>query len=144
MKVTLTFTGGTQGASWEAETHSGHRFTIDGSPAIGGQNLGPRPMELMLAGTAGCTAMDIISILRKKRQDVRGCVIEISGERREEPPTIFTQIHIHFVVTGVAVSARAVERAIELSHSKYCPAYTIMSERAEMSSSYEIKDLSEA
>jgi putative redox protein len=95
-------------------------------------------MELMLAGTAGCTAMDVISILRKQRQDVRDCVIEISGERREEPPTVFTSIHIHFIVTGFELSERAVERAIELSHTKYCPAYTMMSETAEMSSSYEL------
>jgi len=138
MKVKLTYQGEANGVSWAAETDSGHRLIIDGSPGLGGQNLGPRPMELMLAGTAGCTAMDVISILRKQRQDVRDCVIEISGERREEPPTVFTSIHIHFIVTGFELSERAVERAIELSHTKYCPAYTMMSETAEMSSSYEL------
>lgn len=139
MKVILTYRGGVDGASWSTETGSGHTFIIDGSPQIGGQNLGPRPMELMLAGTAGCTAMDVISILRKKRQNIQECMIEINGTRREEAPTIFTEIHIHFIVIGIELSERAVERAIELSHTKYCPAYTIMSQSAKMSSSYEIR-----
>ena len=138
MKVKLTHTGGAEGVSWEALTDSGHTLTIDGSPQIGGRGLGPRPMELLLAGTAGCTAMDVLTILRKKRQDVRGCELEIRGERRAEPPTLFTEIHLHFIVTGVGLEERALERAIELSHTKYCPAYMIMSKSAEMSSSYEI------
>jgi len=144
MKVTLSYTGGETGASWEAISTSGHSLTIDGSPGIGGRDLGPRPMELLLAGTAGCTAMDVLSILRKKRQAVTDCQIEISGERREEPPTVFTKIHIHFIVSGRGLQARAVERAIELSHTKYCPAYTMMSETAEMSSSYELRDSAES
>ena len=138
MQATLSYTGGEAGSSWLAETDSGHQLTLDGSPEIGGQNKGPRPLELMLLGTAGCTAMDVLSILRKKRQAVHDCKITISAERAESHPKVFTKIHVHFTVIGEGVKEAAVERAIELSHTKYCSAYAMLSATAEMSSSFEV------
>jgi putative redox protein len=137
MKATLSFTGGEAGASWRAETETGHALVVDGSPDIGGRDLGARPMELLLLGLGGCTAMDVLSILRKKRQRVADCRVELSAERAEEHPRVFTRIHVHFKVWG-EVQAAAVERAIELSHTKYCSAYKMLSATAEISSSFEV------
>lgn len=137
MKASLNFTGGAEGASWRAETESGHSLVVDGAPEIGGLGLGARPLELMLLGLGGCTAMDVLSILRKKRQRVVDCRVELSAERAEEHPRVFTQIHIHFKVIG-DVQETAVERAIELSHSKYCSAHKMLSATAEITSSFEV------
>ena len=144
MKATLTYQGGAEGISWLTESESGHQIMIDGSPDVGGQDKGARPMELILIGTAGCTAMDVLSILRKKRQKVQDCVITIEGERAEGYPKVFTKMHVHFKVIGEGVEPRAVERAIELSHTKYCSAYAMMSATAEMSSSFEIVEVAQA
>jgi putative redox protein len=137
MKASLSFTGGAEGASWRAETEGGHALVIDGAPDIGGLDLGPRPLELMLLGLGGCTAMDVLSILRKKRQRVVDCRIELSAERAEEHPRVFTKIHVHFKVFG-DVQEGAIERAIELSHSKYCSAHRMLSATAEITSSFEV------
>ncbi|MCB9535020.1 MAG: OsmC family protein [Myxococcales bacterium] len=109
-----------EGVAWMAEADSGHGLVIDGSPAIGGRNLGPRPMELVLAGLGGCTAMDVIEILRKQRQDVTDCVIDVEAERAETVPKVFTRIQLHYTVTGRALKPAAVERAVKLSAEKYC------------------------
>ncbi len=137
MKASLSFTGGEEGASWRAETEGGHALVIDGSPDIGGQDLGPRPLELMLLGLGGCTAMDVLSILRKKRQRVADCKIELSAERAEEHPRVFTKIHVHFKIFG-DVQPAAAEKAIALSQEKYCSAHKMLSATAEITSSFEV------
>src|SRR3954470_3595898 len=99
------------GMVWIAETGSGHLLTMDGAPDGGGRNLGPRPMETVLAGTGGCTAYDVVLILKRGRHDVRGCQVKLTAERAEKDPKVFTAIHMHFVVTGRGLAATAVERA---------------------------------
>ncbi len=108
---------------------SGHRVAIDGPPELGGQNLGVRPMELMLLGVGGCTSFDIVNILRKGREDLVDCTTEIEAERADEDPKVFTRIHFHFRLTGRALNPKKVERAIHLTAEKYCSA-SIMLERA--------------
>lgn len=105
-----------------AQSESGHTLIIDGPPDHGGKNLGPRPMEMVLMGVGGCTSIDVIDILKKSRQDVTDCVTQLTAERATTIPAVFTKIHIHFVVTGKALKSRQVERAIELSATKYCSA----------------------
>lgn len=109
-----------ESVTWVASADSGHGVVMDGSPAIGGRNLGMRPMEMVLAGLGGCTAMDVMSILRKSRQDVTDCVIEVAAERAETVPKVFTKIHIHYIVTGNGLRPGAVERAVKLSADTYC------------------------
>src|SRR5438477_8763302 len=106
---------GPDGMTFVAETESGHAFVMDGAPEGGGRNLGPRPMETVLAGTAGCTAYDVVTILRKARQPVRACVVEVEADRAAQDPKVFTRIHLHFVITGEGVDPKQVERAIHLS-----------------------------
>lgn len=122
-----------------AESESGHTVVIDGPPSAGGRNLGIRPMELVLLGVGGCTSFDVMSILKKARQPVSGCVAHLEAERSDEVPAVFTSIHIHFVVTGASLKEAQVKRAINLSAEKYCSA-SIMLGRAgvEMSHDYEI------
>ena len=105
-----------------AQSESGHTLIIDGPPDHGGKNLGARPMEMVLMGLGGCTSIDVIDILKKSRQHVTDCVTQLTAERASTIPAVFTKIHIHFVVTGKALKARQVERAIELSATKYCSA----------------------
>ncbi|MBO6558222.1 MAG: OsmC family protein [Pseudomonadales bacterium] len=105
-----------------AESGSGHTVTIDGPESEGGRNIGIRPMELMLMGMGGCTSFDVMKILRKSRQPVEDCVAQIEAKRADEVPSVFTHIHIHFVVTGKGVKEAQVKRAIELSAEKYCSA----------------------
>ncbi len=121
MQCTIHWTPGT-GMGLVAETGSGHILAMDGAPDGGGRNLAPRPMETVLAGTGGCTAYDVVLILKRGRHDVRGCQVRLEAERAEEDPKVFTRIRMHFVVTGRGVPAAAVERAIRLSHDKYCSA----------------------
>lgn len=109
-----------EGVAWMAEADSGHGLVIDGSPEIGGRNLGPRPMELVLLGLAGCTGMDVVSILRKGRHAVDDCTIEVKAQRADDVPRVFTTIHVHYVVKGQALKEAAVERAVKLSAEKYC------------------------
>ena len=146
MECTVTWTGhsGTRsGMGFIAETGSGHVLAMDGAPdparpENGGQNLAPRPMETVLAGTGGCTAYDVVLILKRGRHQVRGCSVKLSSERAETDPKVFTRIHMHFVVTGHALDPSAVERAIALSHDKYCSASIMLSQTAQITTSFEV------
>lgn len=126
-------------AQFRGETGSGHTLTMDGPPDHGGQNKGPRPMETLLLGLGGCTSFDVMSILKKTRQNVVDCVAEISAERADEVPAVFTKIHVHFVVTGHGLKEAHVKRAVNLSAEQYCSA-SIMLQRAgvEITHDYEI------
>ena len=126
-----------------AETGSGHTLVMDGAPDAekpdnGGQNLAPRPLETVLAGTGGCTAYDVVLILRRGRHDVRGCSVKLTAARATEDPKVFTRIHMHFSVSGRALPAAAVERAIAMSHEKYCSASIMLGKTAEISTSFEL------
>lgn len=121
-----------------AEADSGHALIMDGAPDIGGRNLGPRPMEMLLMGAGGCTSVDVVMILRKSRQQVTGCEVEVSAERAAEHPKVFTKIHMHFIVTGHGLKPEIVERAIKLSAEKYCSASIILGKTALMSHDFEI------
>ena len=129
---------GLSGMTFLAETGSGHLVTMDGAPEGGGRNLAPRPMEVVLAGTGGCTAYDVVLILRKSGQEVRGCELRLKAERAEKDPKVFTKIHMHFVVSGVNLKSNLVERAVKLSHEKYCSASIMLEKTAEISHSFEI------
>ncbi|HEV7800285.1 MAG TPA: OsmC family protein [Burkholderiales bacterium] len=122
------------------ESESGHAMVMDGAPEGGGRNLGPRPMETVLIGTGGCTAYDVIHILRKSRAPVSDCVVEIDAERAPEDPKVFTKIHFHFVVTGKALKPQVVERAVQLSAEKYCSASIMLGKTATISHDFEIKE----
>ena len=126
------------GMAFVAETGSGHLLTMDGAPDGGGRNLAPRPMETVLAGTGGCTAYDVVLILRRGRHDVRGCQVKVSAERADSEPKVFTKIHMHFVVSGRGLAAPAVERAIALSHEKYCSASIMLGKTADITTSCEL------
>ena len=126
------------GMAFVAETGSGHLLTMDGAPGGGGRNLAPRPMETVLAGTAGCTAYDVVLILKRGRHDVSGCQVKVTSERASTDPKVFTRIHMHFTVTGQGLAAAAVERAILLSHEKYCTASILLGKTAEITTSFEI------
>lgn len=128
------------GVCFLGESGSGHAVVMDGAPEGGGRNLGPRPMELLLLGTAGCTSYDVITILKKSRQQVSDCWVEIEAERAEEEPKVFTRIHFHFVVSGRELKADAVERAIKLSAEKYCSASIMLGKTADISNDFELRD----
>jgi putative redox protein len=146
MECTVSWTGnsGTRsGMGFIAETGSGHVVAMDGAPDAakpenGGQNLAPRPMELLLAGTGGCTAYDVVLILKRGRHNVQGCSVKIVSERATEDPKVFTKINMHFTVTGQGVPASAVERAIAMSHDKYCSASIMLGKTAEITTSFEL------
>ena len=132
--------------SFVAQTDSGHTLVMDGAPDAakpdnGGANLAPRPMETVLAGAGGCTAYDVVLILKRGRQDVRGCSVKLSAERAEVDPSVFTRINMHFVVTGKGLTSSAVERAIAMSHDKYCSATIMLSKTADISTSFELVSL---
>lgn len=126
------------GMSFIAETGSGHMVAMDGAPEAGGRNLAPRPMELLLAGAGGCTAFDIVMILKRGRQEVSGCEVKLSAERAEADPKVFTRINLHFVVTGKDLKADAVERAIKMSAEKYCSASIMLGKTAVMTHTWEV------
>jgi putative redox protein len=146
MECTVTWTGhsGTQsGMGFIAETGSGHVLAMDGAPdparpENGGKNLAPRPMETVLAGTGGCTAYDVVLILKRGRHQVKGCSVKLTSERAQTDPKVFTRIHMHFVVTGHALEQAAVERAIALSHDKYCSASIMLAQTAQITTSFEV------
>jgi len=146
MECTVSWTGHLNtrsGMGFVAETGSGHIVNMDGAPDAvkpenGGQNLAPRPMELLLAGTGGCTAYDVVLILKRGRHAVQGCTVQLSAERAETDPKVFTSIHMHFVVTGKALPAQAVERAIAMSHEKYCSASFMLGKTAVMTTGFEV------
>jgi putative redox protein len=121
-----------------AESESGHSLIIDGSPEIGGRNLGVRPMEMILMGLGGCTTMDILTILRKKRQNITDCVIEIDSQRRDTIPKIFSKIHLHFIITGDNLNEKHVQQAVQLSAEKYCSVSEMLKHSVEISYDYEI------
>lgn len=126
------------GMSFIAETGSGHLIAMDGPPDAGGRNLAPRPMETVLAGTGGCTAFDVVMILKRSRQDITDCTVKLTAERAETDPKVFTKINMHFVVTGKGLKPEAVERAVNLSAEKYCSASIMLGKTAEMTHSFEI------
>jgi putative redox protein len=126
------------GMSFIAETGSGHMVAMDGAPEAGGRNLAPRPMELLLAGAGGCTAFDVVMILKRGRQEVSGCEVKLSAERAEADPKVFTRINLHFVVTGKDLKADAVERAIKMSAEKYCSASIMLGKTAVMTHTWEV------
>ena len=126
------------GMGFMAETGSGHVLTMDGAPDGGGRNLAPRPMETLLAGAGACTAYDVVLILKRGRHDVRGCQLKVTSERAATDPKVFTKIHLHFTVSGKGLPAQAVERAIQMSHDKYCSATIMLAKTAEITTSFEI------
>lgn len=132
-----------EGAAMVGESWSGHALVMDGPPEAGGRNLGPRPMEMLLLGMGGCTQFDVLLILRKARQAVTDCVVELSAERSTSDPKVFTKIHAHFVVTGRALSEARVARAIELSATKYCSASIMLGASATITHDYELHDLAD-
>jgi putative redox protein len=158
MECTVSWTGGTQHTmgsrtqdnsptsspmGFSAHTASGHTFMMDGAPdpvkpENGGQNLAPRPMEVVLAGAGGCTAYDVVLILKRGRHDVRGCTVKLQAERAEVDPKVFTKINMHFTVTGKGIPATAVERAIAMSHDKYCSATIMLGKTADITTSFEL------
>ena len=129
---------GDSGMAFVAETASGHLLTMDGAADGGGRNLAPRPMETVLAGTGGCTAYDVVLILKRGRQQVSGCVVKIDAERADTEPKVFTRIHMHFTVSGKSLNEAAVARAIQLSHEKYCSASAMLSKTAQISTGFDI------
>jgi putative redox protein len=140
MECTINWMPGT-GMGFVAETGSGHFLTMDGAPDGGGRNLAPRPMETVLAGTGGCTAYDVVLILQRGRHDVRGCQVRLTADRAEADPKVFTKIHLHFVVSGRNLPAAAVERAIQLSHERYCSATIMLGKTAEITTSHELVEV---
>ena len=146
MECTVSWTGALatrSGMGFVAETGSGHTLMMDGAPDSskpenGGLNLAPRPLETVLAGTGGCTAYDVVLILKRGRHDVRGCTVKLSAERAETDPKVFTSITMHFTVSGKGIPAAAVERAITMSHDKYCSASIMLGKTAEITTGYEV------
>ena len=124
--------------SFLGESESGHAVLMDGSPAAGGRNLGPRPMEMLLLGAGGCTSFDVISILKKSRQAVTDCYVELEAQRAETDPKVFTKIHMHFVVKGRNLKPEAVEKAIKLSAEKYCSASIMLGAMAAVTHDFEL------
>lgn len=137
MKVRIEWAGD---AKFVGESSSGHKVVMDGPEDHGGKNQGPRPMETLLIGMGGCTSFDVVHILKKARQDVADCVAEITAERAEEVPAVFTKIHIHFIVSGQDLKESQVKKAVELSAEKYCSASIMLARGGvEITHSYEVK-----
>jgi putative redox protein len=137
MECTINWMPGT-GMGFVAETGSGHFITMDGAPDGGGRNLAPRPMETVLAGTGACTAYDVVLILKRGRHEVRGCTVKLEAERAPQDPKVFTRIHMQFTVTGRGLPMGVVERAIALSHEKYCSASAMLGKTAAITTGFEI------
>jgi putative redox protein len=128
-----------EGAAMLGEAGSGHGVVMDGAPEFGGRNLGVRPMEMLLIGMGGCTEFDVLHILRKARQEVTDCVVELTAERAETEPKVFTRIHVHFVLTGKGLSDKQVDRAIRLSAEKFCSASIMLGATAQITHDFEIR-----
>jgi putative redox protein len=137
MKVTVKWI---DGVSFVGESESGHAVVLDGPPDAGGRNIGMRPMEMLLIGMAGCSAFDVVSILQKGRHPVRDCRVEVSAERAAEIPKVFTQIHVHFVVSGANLKPAQVARAVQLSAEKYCSASIMLGQVATLTHDFEVID----
>ena len=152
MECTVSWTGGAgtrSGMGFVAETGSGHVLTMDGAPdaanpANGGQNLAPRPMETVLAGTGGCTAYDVVLILKRGRHAVQGCQVKMSADRAETEPKVFTRIVMKFVVSGARLPEAAVKRAVQMSYEKYCSATAMLAKTAQIDLEVEIVDTAAA
>jgi putative redox protein len=129
-----------EGMTFVAESGSGHAVVVDASPDVGGKNLGARPMELVLMGMGACSAIDVMHMLRKGRQAVTDCVVELEAERAGTDPKVFTRIKLHYVVTGRALAAAQVERAINLSRDKYCSATAMLAKTAEVAVDFELRE----
>ena len=129
-----------QDATFLGESGSGHAVVMDGPPEHGGRNLGVRPMEMLLLGMGGCTAFDVVHILKKSRQVITDCVAEISAQRAEQDPKVYTAIHVHFIVTGRDLDEKRVARAVELSAEKYCSASIMLGKTAAITHDFEIRD----
>jgi putative redox protein len=136
MECTVRWSG--EGMSFLAETGSNHLVTMDGAPDGGGRNLAPRPMEMVLAGTGGCTAYDVVVILKKSGQDVTGCEVKLTAERAATDPKVFTKIHMHWTVRGRGLKRNLVEHAVRLTHEKYCSATAMLSKTAEVTRDFEV------
>ena len=149
MECTVSWTGNLGSISamgFLAETGTGHVLMMDGAPdaakpANGGANLAPRPMETVLAGTGGCTAYDVVLILKRGRHDVRACSVKLTSERADIEPKVFTKIHMHFKVVGKGIPEVAVERAIAMSHEKYCSASIMLGKTADITTSFELAEV---
>ena len=135
MKGTVTLQ---EGSTFEGVAGSGHQVTMDVAPEVGGRNLGLRPMEMVLLGLGGCTAIDVLHMLRKGRQPITDMRVELDAERADDVPKVFTRIHLHFVLTGAGLDPHKIERAINLSASKYCSASMMLNKTAEMTHDFEI------
>ena len=129
-----------EGITFIAESGSGHGVVVDAAPDIGGKNLGARPMELVLMGTGACSAIDVVHILRKARQPITDCVVEVEADRADQDPKVFTRIHLHYVVTGKGLAKAQVERAIKLSKEKYCSATIMLAATAAITFDYELRE----
>ena len=129
-----------EGMTFVAESGSGHAVVVDAAPDVGGRDLGARPMELVLMGTGACSAIDVMHILRKARQPVTDCVIELEADRAEKDPKVFTRIRMHFVVSGKGLDPAQVERAVKLSKEKYCSATIMLGATAEIGYDIEIRE----
>ena len=127
-----------EGVSFVGQSESGHSVVMDGAPEAGGKNLGVRPMEMLLMGLGGCSAFDVVMILRKSRQQVSDCVADIEAARADSDPKVFTRIHIHFTVTGKALDPKRVEQAVRLSAEKYCSASIMLGKTAEITHDFEL------
>ena len=149
MECTVNWTGGLgtrSGMGFVAETGSGHTLMMDGAPdaakpELGGQNLAPRPLELLLAGAGGCTAYDVVLILKRGRHEVHGCTVKLTSERADTDPKVFTRINMHFTVRGKDIAPNVVERAIKLSHDKYCSASIMLGKTAEITTGFEVVEV---
>ena len=128
-------------ATFMGESASGHAVIMDGPPESGGRNLGIRPMDMLLLGMGGCTAFDVVMILKKARQPVSDCVVELESERADSEPRVFTRIHVHFVVSGNGLSDKQVARAVQLSAEKYCSASIMLGKAVDITHDYEIVSL---
>ena len=137
MNTNLTWAGG---AAFIGASENGRTIVIDGPPEGGGRDLGPRPMETLLLGMGACSAYDVLSILKKSRSLISDCKIEMSSKRAGDHPKVFTEIHVHFIITGDNLKAAQVERAINLSAEKYCSASIMLGKTAKITHTYEIKD----
>ena len=128
------------GITFVAESGSGHAVVMDAAPEVGGRDLGPRPMEMPLMGAGGCSAIDVVMILRKARQPITDCVVELEADRAPEDPKVFTRIHLHYIVTGKGLNPTQVDKAIRLSKEKYCSATIMLAKTAEVTSDFEIRE----
>jgi putative redox protein len=131
-----------ENVSFIGESETGHAVVLDGAPEAGGRNLGMRPMEMLLIGMGACTSFDVVTILKKSRQHIIDCVAEMQADRADEIPKVFTNIHVHFIVTGCGLNPAQVERAVKLSAEKYCSASIMLSKSVNITHDFEIVEMS--